>query len=49
MGSTESMFCGNNSCECVKNDKASEFDDNREQPMPIIKHINNKDRFITTD
>ncbi len=44
------MYCGStNSCDCVKNEQASEFDDNREQPMPIIKQVNNTNRFITTD
>ena len=50
MGATESMYCGGtNACDCVKSEQASEFDDNREQPMPIIKQVNNTNRFITTD
>ena len=50
MGATESMYCGGtNACDCVKIEQASEFDDNREQPMPIIKQLNNPNRFISTD
>ena len=50
MGATESMYCGGtNACDCVKSEQASEFDDNREQPMPIIKQLNNPNRFISTD